>query len=88
MEVKGTKVQFIHESVRDFLTYNFGFEKLYQRQTARLLAEGHDRMTKACVKYISIRELRHVSDTSSREGITKEWISNQLIPSYPFLSRD
>lgn len=79
-------MQFIHESVRDFLTGNAGFEKLYQRHSARVFAEGHDRITKACVRYISIRELRHVSDTHSREGITKEWIANRLIPSYPFLS--
>ncbi len=54
-----TIVQFIHQSVRDFLSEN-GFEPLCGQETPNDAASGHDFMKIACFNYLSIADLKEV----------------------------
>jgi ankyrin repeat protein len=53
---KLSTVQFMHESIRDFLLYSKGFEILDPSLAERAVGKGHDELSKSCIKYISLVE--------------------------------
>ena len=54
-----TTVQFIHESVRDFLQAD-GFEFLHQPSCQNQTADGHDSMKRVCLNFLKIKEFEFV----------------------------
>ncbi|KAA8913656.1 hypothetical protein FN846DRAFT_929114 [Sphaerosporella brunnea] len=53
-----TIVQFIHESVRDFLQQRNGFEILDPSLGETAIGRAHDRLARSCSNYLNIQELR------------------------------
>ena len=69
-EVKsGSTVQLIHESVSDFLIGKKGLELLYGSQdrvsAGTLTGRAHFRLSRSCLKYLSMRELEIKADWES-----------------------
>ncbi|KAL1598068.1 hypothetical protein SLS59_007078 [Nothophoma quercina] len=51
---KESKVQFIHESVRDFLLKENGLGKIWPEFRSNFQGQSHDRLKQCCLDYISI----------------------------------
>ncbi|CAO2651387.1 Nn.00g039570.m01.CDS01 [Neocucurbitaria sp. VM-36] len=51
---KVPKVQFIHESVRDFLLKDDGLKKIWPDLGDNLQAQSHERLKQCCLNYISV----------------------------------
>jgi ankyrin repeat protein len=51
---KNTKVQFIHESVRDFLLKENGLSKIWPEFTSNFQGQSHERLKQCCYNHISI----------------------------------
>jgi hypothetical protein len=51
---KNIKVQFIHESVRDFLLKENGLGRIWPEFGSNLQAQSHERLKQCCLNYISI----------------------------------
>jgi ankyrin repeat protein len=51
---KNTKVQFIHESVRDFLLKENGLSKIWPEFTSNFQGQSHERLKQCCYSHISI----------------------------------
>ncbi|KAI0455725.1 ankyrin repeat-containing domain protein [Xylaria acuta] len=76
-------VQFIHESVRDFLIKDSGTDELWPELGNELESKSHDRLKNCCHAYVKARSfdmekldsVREVDDYTMRGGTTK----------YPFL---
>ena len=62
-------VQFIHESVRDFLQTN-DLQSLLQPSYPNQAADGHNLMKRICLNYLNVRELAEVPPL---EGPLSEW---------------
>ncbi|KAF4442949.1 hypothetical protein F53441_11593 [Fusarium austroafricanum] len=69
-------VQFIHESVRDFLLKDHGLKDILIESSGNLEAESHERLKKSCFEYIQNYEADDkkilVFRTSRREEITTD----------------
>lgn len=52
------RVQFIHESVRDFLLHYDGLQLIDSSLGLSAIGKSHDQLTKACICYLSIEELQ------------------------------
>ena len=56
-------VQFMHQSVKDFLLQDSGFQILDPgSETTRQLAKGHDYLSQSCVQYLTISELEEMPE--------------------------
>ena len=79
-------VQFIHQSVRDFLTANgFSFLRHSRRCTER--ADGHEFIKKACFNYLRIKDLEAMLEVDFRVNAQFDLrlqFSN-LVPNHPLL---
>ncbi|RYO58326.1 hypothetical protein AA0116_g7349 [Alternaria tenuissima] len=53
-KTKNKKVQFIHESVRDFLLKESGLSKIWPEFANNFQGQSHDRLKQCCLNYISI----------------------------------
>ncbi|CAN9217724.1 unnamed protein product [Alternaria alternata] len=51
---KNTKVQFIHESVRDFLLKENGLSKIWPEFTSNFQGQSHEQLKQCCYNHISI----------------------------------
>jgi ankyrin repeat domain-containing protein 50 len=51
-------VQFIHQSVNDFLSKD-KFKCLELDNTKDLIGQGHDRLSRSCINYLQLGEVRH-----------------------------
>jgi hypothetical protein len=51
-------VQFIHESVRDFLLHHNGLQIIDPSLSQHAFGKSHDALTRACISYLSIEELQ------------------------------
>lgn len=51
---KNQTVQFIHESVRDFLLKENGLEHIWSAQSSTFDGESHERLTQCCLNYMHI----------------------------------
>lgn len=79
-------VQFIHQSVKDFLTANgFSFLRDSERCTER--ADGHEFMKKACFNYLRIKDLEAVLEVDSRVNAQFDLRSHfsKLVNDHPLL---
>ena len=79
-------VQFIHQSVRDFLTANgFSFLRHSRRCTER--ADGHEFIKKACFNYLRIKDLEAVLEVDFRVNAQFDLRSqfSNLVPNHPLL---
>jgi len=54
----GRNVQFIHESVRDFLLHRDGLRLIYPGLGQSVVGKSHDQLAKACISYLSTKELQ------------------------------
>ncbi|KAI1320655.1 hypothetical protein F5Y16DRAFT_82384 [Xylariaceae sp. FL0255] len=72
---KNPTIQFIHESVRDFLLKNEGISRIWPRLSENLLGQSHEALKKCCLTYINM------------EGLTNDDAapSEASLSSYPFL---
>jgi hypothetical protein len=52
------RVQFIHESVRDFLLHHNGLQLIDPGLGQSAVGKSHDQLTTACIGYLSIEELQ------------------------------
>lgn len=48
------KVQFIHESVRDFLLKEDGLSSIWPDLRSNLQGQSHERLKQCCLSYISV----------------------------------
>src|SRR5205814_4077080 len=55
-EVRHHKVQFIHQSVNDFLTTG-GFRYLDPTSNEDLIGLGHHRLSRSCISYLRLGEV-------------------------------
>ncbi|RYN25492.1 hypothetical protein AA0115_g7519 [Alternaria tenuissima] len=53
-KTKNKKVQFIHESVRDFLLKENGLSKIWPEFANNFQGQSHERLKQSCLNYISI----------------------------------
>ncbi|CAN9382384.1 unnamed protein product [Alternaria alternata] len=53
-KTKNKKVQFIHESVRDFLLKENGLSKIWPEFADNFQGQSHDRLRQCCLNYVSI----------------------------------
>ncbi|KAI0411745.1 hypothetical protein F5X98DRAFT_383267 [Xylaria grammica] len=60
---RNTVVQFIHESVRDFLVQQKGFQRCFEELDpsigALTIGRGYDNLTRSCLNYIKTKALHH-----------------------------
>ncbi|KAI9891067.1 MAG: hypothetical protein M1814_003418 [Vezdaea aestivalis] len=54
-------LQFIHESVREFLSKQNSLHSLDSTLTENIIGESHDQLCKACINYLNIDELRSLT---------------------------
>jgi ankyrin repeat protein len=81
------KVQFIHESVIDFLVSVKGLQLLDSSLNQRLAGNSHGRLASCCYSYIMMTSLESlVGQTANHEEEVKEWTRGKLEQSFPFLS--
>lgn len=75
-------VQFIHESVRDFLIKDNGLAELFPEFGE---SQGHNRLKEACMFYLKL----HWEETEPRTNLVRfpsaTRLGGSLTPSYPFL---
>jgi ankyrin repeat protein len=64
METEVQIVQFIHQSVNDFLLKD-GFAWLDQNFAGSAIGRGHDRLTKSCINYLKLGEVERAACSSS-----------------------
>ncbi|PMD51211.1 putative Pfs NB-ARC and ankyrin-domain-containing protein, partial [Hyaloscypha bicolor E] len=64
METEVQIVQFIHQSVNDFLLKD-GFAWLDKNFTGNAIGRGHDRLTKSCINYLKLGEVERAASSSS-----------------------
>ncbi|TAQ83163.1 hypothetical protein B7494_g8512 [Chlorociboria aeruginascens] len=62
-----TVVQFIHQSVNDSLLEG-AFEWLGMKNPQDIVGQGHHRLTRSCVNYLTLREVQEVELFSSHSG--------------------
>lgn len=82
-------VQFIHESVRDFVIQGKGFEKIDACIGKMAIGKGHDLLTRSCFNYIKAEEISEI--TSQSDSAEKSSLQptldhyDYLSTTYPFL---
>ncbi|KAJ9668958.1 hypothetical protein H2201_000784 [Coniosporium apollinis] len=85
---KDQTVQFIHESVRDFLLKGNGLNTLRSELSSSFLGLGHERLKQCCEKYIRINLSEHVPLTEPLPTASSEEAANlrRLVSGkFPFL---
>ncbi|KAJ9648449.1 hypothetical protein H2199_001304 [Coniosporium tulheliwenetii] len=86
---KDQTVQFIHESVRDFLLKGNGLNTLRSELSSSFLGLGHERLKQCCEKYIRINLSEHVPLTEPLPTASSEEAANlrRLVSGkFPFLN--
>ncbi|KAF9768551.1 hypothetical protein IL306_014150 [Fusarium sp. DS 682] len=87
-KIKHPRVQFIHESVRDFLIKDKGLHELWPELGPEWESIGHERLKLCCYSYFELFIKQHRIDDASVE-ITEHWLEMKNIwlniEKYPFL---
>ncbi|KAI1748715.1 hypothetical protein F4782DRAFT_345485 [Xylaria castorea] len=65
-------IQFIHESVRDFLLKEKGLSRIRPDLSTNVFGLSHNMLKKCCKKYMSMKEVTDI-EGSSREKVTREF---------------
>ena len=86
VELGGFVVQFVHQSVVDFLAAD-GFSFLRDSEDCTHSADGHEFFKNACLNYLSIKEFEAISIVESRVNFQFRYRSEgpQLEATHPFL---
>ena len=85
---KESKIQFIHESVRDFLLKENGLSKIWPKFVNNFQGQSHDRLKQCCLDYIGItvastfKVSQDISKASSRQAAD---LRNKATQNHPFL---
>jgi ankyrin repeat protein/nucleoside phosphorylase len=85
---KAPTVQFIHESVRDFLLKENGLCKIWPDFGSNLQGQSHDQLKQCCSTYINVDVSRHVdlnkplAKASSKEAAS---LRESVAKTFPFL---
>ena len=80
-------VQFIHESVRDFLLKEKGLEALWPDLGSNFEGESHGRLAQCCIQYINARAVKNF-DTAFSPKDTAEYVDalrEKTVTAFPFL---
>ena len=80
---KQPTVQFIHESVRDFLVKDKGLQELWPEFGFNSRSPSHERLKQCCDSYMNHTTVRASVDRSSFNGIPNE--QAEILKQYPFL---
>lgn len=92
--VKPRSIQFIHESVKDFLLTDDGLNRLSSRSDAAYAAQSHDRLKECCQKYITAKISKHLGlpsplpNASSKAGTDLRERATKLLPSLKYALRN
>ena len=80
-------VQFIHESVNDFLLRNQRLQTLDSTLEPHVIGASHDRLKDCCMSYIMMRDFEPVVERVSRlnEAQSFDFDVRELRDNYPFL---
>ena len=81
---KTKSVQFIHESVRDFLLRDGGLKTLSTNLGSNFEGESHDRLKTCCVEYINMNNIQELIENLTLESATKDPIM-PVGQEHPFL---
>jgi ankyrin repeat protein len=85
---KAPSVQFIHESVRDFLLKENGLCKIWPDLGSNLQGQSHDQLKQCCLTYIKVDVSKHVdlnkplAKASSKEAAS---LRESVAKAFPFL---
>jgi ankyrin repeat protein len=85
---KNIKVQFIHESVRDFLLKDNGLGKIWPEFGSNFQGQSHDRLKQCCLSYISIdvaAPLKIPDDLPKASSEPAASLRKSATQAYPFL---
>jgi ankyrin repeat protein/nucleoside phosphorylase len=89
-EVTRTKkaiVQFIHESVRDFLLKEDGLRHLSSAHEGSFEAHSHDQLKECCHFYLGVDVSPHQPANRKRASVSKRKSLRQMVPEkFPFLA--
>jgi hypothetical protein len=83
--VSGSIVQFIHQSVIDFLTRNQRLVKLDPTLALSAVSASHARLASCCMDYIMQEELRSLAMDISSRANSDEGVPDKVKWSYPLL---
>jgi len=79
-------VQYIHESVRDFLLKERGIGEIWSELQGTFEGKSHDMLRQCCVNYVNIAALRSANNeeaaVSAENSIT---LRDEIIRAYPFV---
>ncbi|KAL1605803.1 hypothetical protein SLS59_003607 [Nothophoma quercina] len=85
---KESKIQFIHESVRDFLLKENGLSKIWPKFVNNFQGQSHERLKQCCLDYIgttvacSSKVSQDLSEASSQQAAD---LRNKATQNHPFL---
>jgi ankyrin repeat protein len=84
---KDPTVQFIHESVRDFLLKEDGLKDLWSGLGNNFRGESHERLKKCCWQYLQVAavKLKIKSDFNKQRNLFVEKVRHNASKSFPFL---
>ncbi|KAG9250569.1 ankyrin repeat-containing domain protein [Emericellopsis atlantica] len=85
---KNPTVQFIHESVRDFLVRNDGLRSIWPELGADLEARSHDRLKSCCLAYLVHQEVSSSFERPTRKSLEGEDLDEYALDTswmFPFL---
>ncbi|RYN17333.1 hypothetical protein AA0112_g12092 [Alternaria arborescens] len=85
-KTKNKKVQFIHESVRDFLLKENGLSKIWPEFANDFQCQSHERLKQCCLNYISIDDptLLKLPNNITKADYAKH-LRNSTASKFPFL---
>ncbi|KAF4448754.1 hypothetical protein F53441_7882 [Fusarium austroafricanum] len=82
-KAKQPTVQFIHESVRDFLIKDKGLYQLWPELGADWESQGHERLKLCCAAYVFHEAIGKAID--GRQSTEAQHIKDDLLKKFPFL---
>lgn len=77
-------VQFIHESVRDFLIKDNGLQELWPEISFDLAIPGHQKLKDCCYTYMTNNAIRGKAEESMSKNRSSSWTA-EFLTQYPFL---
>lgn len=68
---KGATIQFIHESVRDFLLKDHGLSRIFPDLGENIYGWSHEAIKKCCFAYMRMADLRRLQDSPRNEAVER-----------------
>jgi ankyrin repeat protein/nucleoside phosphorylase len=91
---KGQTIQFIHESVRDFLLKENGLSEIWPDLRSNLQAKSHERLEQCCLNYMGIDISSHIDinkplpKASSQEAVALRKLATDAFPFLEYATRN